>query len=96
MLRVGDRHEYWIWLNRGGRLSEVHCPAAMMYSFMDHVAVWGYIASLVDLVFRYIMQTASMAPGHLGDAWGLSGSTRRSGDTQVSGSTHSNVKTTLQ
>ena len=49
-------------------MSEVHCPAIMMNSFSDHKPVWGSMASFVYFVMVYIMQTASMAAGHLAAA----------------------------
>src|SRR5215469_17534179 len=59
----GERQAYWIWLKRGGRLSEVASPAAITNSLSVHVPVCGNIASFVYLVMVYIRQSASMAPG---------------------------------
>src|SRR5271168_3047666 len=64
MPRLGERQAYWIWLKRGGRLSEVASPPTSTNSFKVQVPVWGNIASLVYLVVVYIRQSASIAPGH--------------------------------
>src|SRR6516165_287856 len=63
MPRLGERHAYWIWLKRGGRLSEVASPPTSTNSFRVQVPVCGNIASLVYLVVVYIRQSASIAPG---------------------------------
>ena len=65
----GDRHEYWIWLMRGGRLSDVHWPATMMNSLSVHVPVCGNMASFVYLVVVYMRHTASVAAGARATAW---------------------------
>src|SRR5688572_10048340 len=101
MARVGARQEYWIWLQRGGRLSEVASPAARTNSLRVQVPVWGNIASLVYLVRVYISMMASMAPGVRATLCGLAAlSSWALGESplliHVSGSAHSKVKTALQ
>src|SRR5262252_4898124 len=63
MPRLGERQAYWIWLKRGGRLSDVASPPTSTNSFRVQVPVCGNIASLVYLVVAYIRQSASIAPG---------------------------------
>src|SRR5579859_4997982 len=90
----GERQEYWICANRGGRLSEVASPAASTNSFNVHVPVCGNIASLVYFVVVYIRHNASIAPGHRAVACGpADGSSDVS--IHVSGSGVSKVNTTL-
>src|SRR5437764_1012080 len=92
----GERQEYWIWLKRGGRLSEVASPAASTNSFSVQVPVWGNIASLVYLVVVYIRQSASIAPGQRAVAWARPWVGTRLVSIQRSGSRHWKVKTALQ
>lgn len=91
----GERHEYWICANRGGRLSDVASPAASTNSLRVQVPVCGNIASLVYLVVVYIRHSASIAPGQRAVACGpADGSSEAS--IHVSGSGVSKVNTTLQ
>src|SRR5215467_6799913 len=94
--RSGERQEYWIWLRRGGRLSEVASPPARTNSLSVQVPVWGNIASLVYFVVVYIRQSASIAPGQRAVAWAPPPEAGRSCAIQPSGVRHSKVKTALQ
>ena len=96
MPSVGARHEYWIWLKRGGRLSEVASPAAMTNSLSVQVPVCGNIASLVYFVMVYMRQSASMAPGQRAAACELPPAGTRLLSIQSSGWSVSKVKTALQ
>ncbi len=96
MPSTGARHEYWIWLKRGGRLSEVASPPAMMNSLSVQVPVRGNIASLVYFVMVYIRQSASMAPGQRAAACEVCRVGTRLLSIHVSGSSVSKVNTALQ
>src|SRR5262244_1650119 len=96
MPRLGERQAYWIWLKRGGKLSEVASAPTNTNSFKVQVPVCGNIASLVYLVVVYIRQSASIAPGHLAAACEVCVVGRRLLSIHFSGSTVSKVKTTLQ
>src|SRR5687768_6949001 len=96
MPSVGPRHEYWIWLRRGGRLSDVASPATITNSFNVQVPVCGNIASLVYFVLVYISISASIAPGQRAAAWELPRVGSRSLSIHASGSRHSKVNTMLQ
>ncbi len=96
MPRLGERQAYWIWLKRGGRLSEVASPPTSTNSFRVQVPVCGNIASLVYLVVVYIRQSASIAPGQRAAACEVCVVGIRPLSIHVSGSVVSKVKTALQ
>ena len=87
----GQRHEYWIWLKVGARLSEVACPATRMNSLSVHVPRCGSIDSFVYLVVVYMRQTASRAAGARAVVWELFVPSRLPALPHVCGSGHSNV-----
>src|SRR5262249_46697121 len=92
----GERQEYWIWLNRGGRLSDVASPPARMNSFSVQAPACGYIASLVYFVVVYIRQSASIAPGQRATACAEVRMGSSDLSIQRSGARVSKVMTTLQ
>src|SRR5215472_99908 len=96
MPSIGERQAYWIWLKRGGRLSEVASPAAITNSLSVQVPVCGNIASFVYFVIVYMRQSASMAPGHRAAVCEVCRVGTRLLSIQVSGATVSKVNTTLQ
>ena len=96
MPRAGERQAYWIWLKRGGRLSEVASPPTNTNSFRVQVPVCGNIASLVYLVVVYIRQSASTAPGQRAAACEVWVVGIKLLSIHFSGSTVSKVKTALQ
>ena len=87
----GQRHEYWIWLNVGARLSDVACPATRMNSLSVHVPRCGSMDSFVYLVVVYMRHTASRAAGARAVVWELFVPSRLPALPHVSGSGHSNV-----
>src|SRR5271167_2330048 len=96
MPRLGERQAYWIWLKRGGRLSEVASPPTSTNSFRVQVPVCGNIASLVYLVVVYIRQSASIAPGQRAAACDVCVVGNRLLSIHLSGVVVLKVKTTLQ
>src|SRR5215471_16444267 len=96
MPRVGERQAYWIWLKRGGRLSDVASPPTSTNSLRVQVPVCGNIASLAYLVVVYIRHRASIAPGQRAAACEVWVVGIRLLSIHFSGSIVSKVKTALQ